>query len=105
MGKEEEEAESSLPSSSSKKWYQHARETKGEGVEETGLPKEGEGQQEPCDPQVFTGECAPVRATGYLEMMGDLVSMGWERSGDHKRNSDPGTALSSCPDAGRNLDL
>lgn len=38
-------------------------------------------------------------------MMGDFVSVGWERSGDHKRNSDPGTALSSCPDAGRNLDL
>lgn len=32
-------------------------------------------------------------------MKGDLVSVGWERSG-HKRDSSPGTALSPCPDVG-----
>ena len=68
---------------------------------DSGPPKERkeEGKQGPYGPQVFTGDCAPVRATEYWEMKGDLVSVGWERSG-HKRDSSPGTALSPCPDVG-----
>lgn len=52
MGKEEEEAESSLPSSSSKKWHRHARETNREGVEETeGSQKKAEGSKSPVIPR------------------------------------------------------
>ena len=74
---------------------------------DSGAPEERKekGKQGPCGPLVFTGECAPVRATEYLGMTGDLVSMGWERSGDHKMNSEPRESPLILPRCWQNVDL
>lgn len=37
-------------------------------------------------------------------MKGDLVSVGWERSGDHKRNSEPRDSPLILPRCWQNLD-
>lgn len=58
------------------------------------------GKQGPCGPQVFTGGCAPDRATECWGMKGDLVSISG-RGQITRGIQSPGTALSSCPDVDR----
>lgn len=74
-------------------------EWKGSGGFRTHSRKET-GKQGPYGPQVFTGECAPGRATKCWGMKGDLVSMSG-RGQITRGIQSPGTALSSCPDVGR----
>lgn len=62
--------------------------------------REEKGKQGSCGPQVFTGECAPDRATECWGMKGDLVSTSG-RGQITRGIQSPGTALSSCPDVGR----
>lgn len=68
---------------------------------DSGPPKEREGKARALWSLVFTGDCAPVRATECWGVKGDLVSAGWPRSGSHRKQFRAQGQLLILPDVGR----